>query len=99
MTLERLKDRFNLQTHTVRIGMTDPIEVEVTYLALCGLAGAGLVKGLEVAATRLQILTDRMRGCHEETGKHELLDEAQAFADEAKAALAKFTAIVTGGSE
>jgi hypothetical protein len=45
-------------------------------------------RALELAAVRLQILTDRERACHEETGNHELVEvEAQAFADEARAAL------------
>ena len=46
-----------------------------------------LEAALRLAATRLEILTGRMRGCHEETGKHELLDEAEAFCDEARKAL------------
>jgi len=49
---------------------------------------ARLMAALELAATRLEILTDRMRGCHEITGRHELLSEAEAFCTEARAALA-----------
>ena len=47
-----------------------------------------LREGLKLAALRLRLLTDRMHGCHAETGKHELLDEAEAFCVEARAALA-----------
>lgn len=39
------------------------------------------------AAVRLEILTGRARACHEETGRHELLDEAESFCEEARAAL------------
>ena len=39
---------------------------------------------LKTASIRLEILTGRMRGCHEETGKHELLDEAEMFCEEAR---------------
>ncbi len=46
-----------------------------------------LESAMKLAAIRMEILVDRMRGCHEETGKHQLLDEAQMFVDEAKAAL------------
>jgi hypothetical protein len=49
---------------------------------------ARVTAALELAATRLEILTDRMRGCHEITGRHELLSEAEAFCTEARAALA-----------
>jgi hypothetical protein len=48
---------------------------------------ARLRDALRLAAVRLEILTDRMRACHEETGKHELLDEAESFCAEARAAL------------
>lgn len=44
-------------------------------------------KALGLAAVRLEILTGRMRACHEETGQHELLDEAEAFCREARTAL------------
>ena len=43
-------------------------------------------KALALAATRMEILAGRMRACHEETGKHELLPEAEAFVREAKEA-------------
>ncbi len=43
-------------------------------------------KGLTLAATRMEILTDRMRAFHEETGNHALLPEAEAFVQEAKEA-------------
>lgn len=49
---------------------------------------AVLTRAMELAAVRLEILTSRMRACHEETGKHELLEEAEAFCREARAALA-----------
>lgn len=48
---------------------------------------AKLEYALELAATRLEILTGRMRACHAETGRHQLLDEAELFSAEAKAAL------------
>lgn len=41
---------------------------------------------LTLAATRLEILTGRMRGCHETTGNHELLDEAVMFCEAARRA-------------
>lgn len=46
-----------------------------------------LERELEHAAVRLEILTGRMRACHEETGNHGLLDEAEMFCKEARAAL------------
>lgn len=39
------------------------------------------------ASVHLEILTGRMRACHEETGNHELLDEAEAFCAETRKAL------------
>ena len=53
---------------------------------------ATAVGALEWAAVRLEILTGRMRACHQETGKHELLDEAEAFCGEARSALTKLEA-------
>ncbi len=53
-----------------------------------------LLKALWYAHVRLEILTGRMRACHEETGKHELLDEAQMFVDEAKSDLAGWEWVV-----
>lgn len=44
-------------------------------------------KALKLAAVRMDILCDRMEGCHAETGRHELLDEGRAFASEARSAL------------
>lgn len=44
---------------------------------------------LKVAAIRLEILTGRMRACHQTTGEHALLFEAEMFVLEAKAALAE----------
>lgn len=44
---------------------------------------------LELAATRLEILTGRMRACREETGAHALLDEAVAFCEETREACAR----------
>ena len=49
-----------------------------------------LRRALQDAAIRLEILTGRMRACHEETGKHELLEEAEDFAKQAKDSLIKF---------
>lgn len=49
--------------------------------------GRVLEEALRLAAVRLEILTSRMRGCHEETGKHALLGEAEMFCQEARAAL------------
>ena len=46
-----------------------------------------LREALWKAAVRLEILTGRMRGCHAETGRHELMDEAEMFCAEARAAL------------
>lgn len=42
---------------------------------------------LQLAAIRLEILTGRMRACHEETRAHELLAEAEMFCTEARQAL------------
>lgn len=42
---------------------------------------------LELAAIRLQIMEGRARGCHEETGNHELMEEAEMFTAEAREAL------------
>ena len=42
---------------------------------------------LKLAAVRLEILTGRARACHEVTGMHELMDEAEMFCQEAKQAL------------
>lgn len=51
----------------------------------CQERAIGIAKyALKLCKVRLEILTGRMRGCHEETGKHELLDEAQMFCDEAE---------------
>lgn len=49
---------------------------------------AALREAQRLAAIRLGILTGRMRACHAETGRHELLDEAEMFEQEARAALA-----------
>ena len=47
-----------------------------------------LRRALELAAVRLEILTGRMRACHEETGNHGLLQlEAVPFGEEAREAL------------
>ncbi len=47
-----------------------------------------LEKALGLAATRLEILTGRMRACHVNTGAHTLsLDEGTMFIREAKEAL------------
>lgn len=46
-----------------------------------------LREALNLAAIRLGILVDRMRGCHAETGNHELITEAEEFHREAQAAL------------
>lgn len=50
---------------------------------------AELLAALELAAVRLEILTARLRGCHEETGRHQLLPEAEAFCLEARTTIAK----------
>ena len=55
-----------------------------------GATEAALRGALELAAVRLEILTGRMRACHQETGKHELMDEAESFCREARAALQPF---------
>ena len=49
--------------------------------------GLDAYEALRTAAVRLVILTGRMRGCHEETGKHELMEEADMFCAEAKKAV------------
>lgn len=49
-------------------------------------------EALSLAATRLEILTGRARGCHEETGRHELLEEAEGFCIEARQSLALLAA-------
>lgn len=43
-----------------------------------------LREALQLAAFRLEIAAGRMRACHEETGKHELLDEIELFVTEAR---------------
>lgn len=43
-----------------------------------------LCEALRIVTIRLEICLGRMRRCHEETGKHELLDEVEMFVDEAK---------------
>ncbi len=48
---------------------------------------ARLRTALECAAVHLQIGVNRMRGCHAETGMHELLVESEEFVAEARAAL------------
>ncbi len=73
-------------------GACDPIEFTDHDLAEMransdALTITALRSALRLAAVRLEILTDRMRGCHAETGKHELLDEAEMFCREARAAL------------
>ncbi len=50
---------------------------------------AEMLAALKLAAIRLEILTARMRGCHEVTGQHELLGEAEAFYVEAHTVIAK----------
>lgn len=50
---------------------------------------AALRAALELATTRLEILTDRLEGCHAETGRHELMSEAHMFCAEARAALSQ----------
>lgn len=50
---------------------------------------AALELSMRLAATRMDILVGRMRGCHEMTGMHELLDEAEMFVQEARAALSQ----------
>lgn len=42
---------------------------------------------LKLSAVRLEILTGRLKACNEETGKHELIDEAESFCIEAREAL------------
>lgn len=56
-----------------------------------------LEKALRLAATRLEILTGRMRACREETGQHELLSEAEAFCAEALEALPPADTARAGG--
>lgn len=48
------------------------------------------VQDIKLLITRMEILTGRMRACHEETGKHELLSEAEAFCEEAKIMIAAY---------
>jgi hypothetical protein len=55
--------------------------------------GARLREALRLAAIRLEILTGRMRACHEETGNHELIEEAEMFVEEAKAASSSVAAL------
>src|SRR3990170_4684699 len=51
-----------------------------------------LEHGLRLAAIRLEILTGRARACHEVTGQHELIGEAEIFCQEARQALEEGTA-------
>ena len=46
------------------------------------------LEAMKLMSVRLEILTGRMRACHEETGRHELMAEAEAFVSEAKESLA-----------
>lgn len=46
-----------------------------------------LLGALRSAAVRLEILTSQMRACREETGSHNLIEDAERFAEEAQAAL------------
>lgn len=55
--------------------------------------------GLKLSSIRLEILTGRMRGCNEETGKHELLDEAVAFCEESKEDLSTVDALLKSEGE
>lgn len=48
-------------------------------------------EALLIAKTRLEICSDRMQACHEETGNHELRDECIMFADEISVTLSKLT--------
>ena len=80
--------------------------VRYVYAVIGGEAVA-LRGALELAAVRLEILTGRMRACHQETGQHELLDEADSFCREAReatritpsAAAAAVTALVEAAAE
>lgn len=63
------------------------LSAEMTKLVYTAREYHRLRKEAKTMATRLQILTGRMRACNEESGKHELIDEAQAFCDEAQEAL------------
>lgn len=49
---------------------------------------AALLWRVEQMSIRLEILTARMRGCHEDTGHHVLLGEAEAFVAEGKETVA-----------
>lgn len=73
--------------HCERCIQKDRISTLKSQLAAAQAEIERLREALSAAAVRLELLTDRMRGCHEATGKHELLDEAEAFATEAREAL------------
>lgn len=53
-------------------------------------AARELREAMRTATVRLNILVGRMRACHLETGKHELLSEAEAFHAEAVEALMSY---------
>lgn len=71
----------------------------VTGKERCGVNAAEdeirrLREALRLAGIRLGICADRMRGCHEETGQHELLDEVEMFEAEARQALAQAPSMI-----
>lgn len=61
-------------------------------IARCLNAHDALLDGLRLAAVRLGILAARMRACHSETGRHELLHEADDFEAEARELIAEVEA-------
>jgi hypothetical protein len=75
-------------------GAAHGIEPCVTHQAKL----AAYHRALEMAAVRLEILTGRMRACREETGQHDLIDEAEAFCLEARADLKKLAAPASAAS-
>lgn len=88
-TISELAPKFG--TEDVRM-MADVVALaQLAALDAAGLAivPKGTVGALRVASIRLEILTGRMRSCREETGQHDLIDEAEMFVEEAVKAVAR----------
>ena len=81
--LERCID--SLRDHALKMGAiaSDMLARAEAAEARC----ARLANAIRLAATRIEICADRMRGCNAVGGDHQLLEEVVEWAAEARAAL------------
>lgn len=87
--LSNLAAAYRMSAHHDQALAAPPTLEEVSILATAAVKAR---KDVKLMATRLQILTGRMRACREETGRHDLLPEAEAFVEEADAVVKEMEA-------